>query len=162
MVVVRKNISREKGELCLFDEIRYFFYITNEWVEQAEEIVLGPEGANGRCDQENLIQQLQGGVHAFKAPVDSLLSNWAYMVMTGLARNLKAWAALVLPETGRWAATYRAEKLWLLAIEFKTFINALVAIPCQIVRQARCIVYRVLAYNPYQPLFFRLLDVLRC
>jgi hypothetical protein len=162
MVVVRKNISREKGELRLFDEIRYLFYITNEWVDEAEAIVLGPDGANGRCNQENLIQQMHAGVPALQAPVDTLLSNWAYMVMTGLARNLKAWAALVLPETGRWAATYRAEKLWLLAIEFKTFINALVAIPCQIVRQARCIVYRVLAYNPYQPLFFRLLDVLRC
>ena len=162
MVVVRKNISREKGERCLFDEIRYFFYITNEWVEEAEEIVLGPEGANGRCDQENLIQQLQGGVHAFKAPVDSLLSNWAYTVMTSLAWNLKAWAALMLPETGAETKRLRAEKSWLLGIEFKTFINALVAIPCQIVRQARCVIYRVMGYNPYQPIFFRLLNLLQC
>jgi hypothetical protein len=162
MVVVRKNISREKGELCLFDEIRHFFYITNEWVEETEGIVLGPEGANGRCNQENLIQQLQGGVHAFRAPVDSLLSNWAYMVMTALAWNLKAWAALMLPETGPEAKRLRAEKSWLLGIEFKTFINALVAIPCQIVRQARCVIYRVLGYNPYQPIFFRLLAALRC
>ena len=29
MVVVRKNISVQKGEVVLFDEIRYFFYITN-------------------------------------------------------------------------------------------------------------------------------------
>ena len=97
-----------------------------------------------------------------KTPVDSLLSNWAYMVMTGLAWNLKAWAALVLPETGRWAEKYRADKLWLLGIEFKTFINALVAIPCQIVRQARGIIYRVLAYNPHQSIFFRLLKQLQC
>jgi hypothetical protein len=162
MVVVRKNISREKGELRLFDEIRYFFYITNEWVPEAEDIVLGPHGANGRCDQENLIQQIHAGVPALQAPVDTLVSNWAYMVMTSLAWNLKAWAALSLPESGRWAEKYRAEKLWLLGIEFKTFINALIAIPCQIVRQARRVVYRVLAYNPHQPLFFRLLDALRC
>ena len=32
MIVVRKNISKEKGELRLFDEIRYFFYITNDWI----------------------------------------------------------------------------------------------------------------------------------
>ena len=146
----------------LFDEIRHFFYITNEWLDDAEAIVLAPDGANGRCHQENLIQQMQAGVPALQAPVDSLLSNWAYMVMTGLAWNLKAWAALMLPETGRWAEKYRAEKLWLLGIEFKTFINALVAIPCQIVRQAHAIIYRVLAYNPYQPIFFRLLDELRC
>ena len=30
MVVLRKNISVEKGEEVLFDEIRYFFYITND------------------------------------------------------------------------------------------------------------------------------------
>jgi hypothetical protein len=162
MVVVRKNISREKGELRLFDEIRYFFYISNEWVVDAGEIVLGPHGANGRCQQENLIQQLHAGVWALQAPVDTLLSNWAYMVMTSLAWNLKAWAALSLPETGRWATKYRADKLWLLGIEFKTFINALVAIPCQIVRQARRLLYRVLAYNPHQAIFFRLCAVLRC
>jgi len=162
IVVVRKNISREKGELRLFDKIRHFFYITNDWVADAWEIVLGPNGANGRCQQENLIQQLHAGVSALQAPVDTLLSNWAYMVMTSLAWNLKAWAALSLPETGRWATKYRADKLWLLGIEFKTFINALVAIPCQIVRQARRLVYRVLAYNPYQVIFFRLCAVLRC
>jgi Transposase DDE domain group 1 len=83
MVVVRKNISREKGELRLFDEIRYLFYITNEWVDEAEAIVLGPHGANGRCNQENLIQQMHAGVPALQAPLDTLLSNWAYMVMTG-------------------------------------------------------------------------------
>jgi len=54
--------------------------------------------ANGRCDQENLIAQLQGGVHALRAAVDNLVSNWAYMVMTALAWNLKAWFALSVPE----------------------------------------------------------------
>jgi hypothetical protein len=131
-------------------------------VADAGEIVLAPYGANGRCQQENLIQQLHAGVSALQAPLDTLLSNWAYMVMTSLAWNLKAWAALSLPETGRWGAQYRADKLWLLGIEFKTFINALVAIPCQIVRQARRLVYRVLAYNPHQRIFFRLCAALRC
>jgi Transposase DDE domain group 1 len=162
MVVVRKNISRQKGELRLFDEIRYLFYITNDWVADRTEIVLAPRGANGRCQQENVIQQLQNGVHALQAPVANLLSNWAYMVMTSLAWNLKAWAALSLPESGRWAAKHRAEKQWLLSIEFKTFIHALIAIPCQIVRQARRLLYRVLAYNPYQSIFFRLVHVLTC
>ncbi len=162
MVVVRKNISREKGELRLFDEMRYFFYISNDRALAAWEIVLAPEGANGRCQQENVIQQLHAGVFALRAPLDTLLSNWAYMVMTSLAWNLKAWAALSLPETGRWATQYRADKLWLLGIEFKTFINTMVAIPCQIVRQARRLVYRVLAYNPYQAIFFRLCEALQC
>jgi hypothetical protein len=82
MVVVRKNITREKGERRLFDEVRYFFYITNDRVSEAAEVVFS---ANGRCDQENLLAQLHGGVRALKAPSDTLESNWAYMVMTALA-----------------------------------------------------------------------------
>jgi hypothetical protein len=162
LIIVRKNISREKGERRLFDEIRYFFYLTNDYVSTPEQIVCGAKyGANHRCDQENLLAQLHGGCHALHAPVDNLESNWAYMVMTALAWNLKAWAALTLPETpGRWRVKYRAEKLWLLGLEFKTFVNALIAIPCQLVRQARGLIFRVLAYNPHQAMFFRLVDAL--
>jgi hypothetical protein len=161
MVVVRKHISREKGEACLpgLEEIRYFFYITNDWVSDADEIVFS---ANDRCHQENLIQQLHDGVHALNAPVDNLESNWAYMVMTSLAWNLKAWAALMLPETGRWQEKYRADKVWLLGLEFKAFVNTLIAIPCQVIRGARRLLFRVLAYNAHQAIFFRLVDALRC
>jgi hypothetical protein len=162
LIIVRKNISREKGERRLFDEIRYFFYLTNDYVSTPEQIVGGANyGANHRCDRENLLAQLHGGCHPLHAPVDNLESNWAYMVMTALAWNLKAWAALTLPETpGRWRVKYRAEKLWLLGLEFKTFVNALIAIPCQLVRQARALIFRVLAYHPHQATFFRLVDAL--
>ena len=54
--------------------------------------------AGGRCDQENLVAQLKGGVHALTTPVDNLVSNWAYMVMASLAWSLKAWAVLLVPE----------------------------------------------------------------
>jgi hypothetical protein len=159
MVVVRKNISVEKGEQRLFDDIRYFFYISNEWVPEAEDNVFS---ANDRCNQENLIAQLKGGVYALRAPVDSLESNWAYMVMTALGWNLKAWWALLLPETpGRWHQRQRADKQWVMKLEFRRFVNAFVQIPCQIVRQARKLIYRVLAWNPYQPIFFRLVTALR-
>jgi DDE family transposase len=160
MVVVRKNISVEKGEQVLFADIRYFFYLANDWGPEANEIVF--EG-NKRCNQENLLAQLQGSVRALTAPVDNLESNWAYMVMTALAWNLKAWWALTLPEEpGRWQAKYQADKLWVLGIEFKTFVNAFVRQACQIVRTGRKLVYRLLAWNPYQPIFFRLVSVLRC
>jgi len=150
----------EKGEKLLFDRIVYFFYITNDWVSAANEIVFA---ANGRCHQENLLAQLHNGVRALQAPVDNLVSNWAYMVMTALAWNLKAWCALALPESpGRWQEKHRAEKQWLLHIEFKTFVNAFVRLPCQIVRTGRKLVYRLLAWNPYQPIFFRLVSALRC
>ena len=94
--------------------------------------------------------------------MDNLESNWAYMVMTSLAWSLKAWAALRLPETGRWADKYRADKLWLLGLEFKAFVNTMIAIPCQIVCQARRLVCRLLSCHPYLPIFFRLTEVLHC
>jgi hypothetical protein len=160
MVVVRKNITKEKGELRLHDEIRYFFYITNDWIREANEIVFC---ANDRCDQENLLAQLHSGCRALQAPVDNLESNWAYMVMTALAWDLKAWFALMLPEgVGRHRDSYRADKLWVLRLEFKTFVQAFVQLPCKIVRTGRRLVYRLLSWNPYQRIFFRLLDVLRC
>jgi hypothetical protein len=160
MVVVRKNLSVEKGERVLFDDVRYFFYLTNEWVPEADEIVFG---ANDRCHQENLLAQLHSGVRALRAPVDNLESNWAYMVMTALAWDLKAWWALLLPAApGRWQAKHQAEKRWVLGLEFKTFVNAFVRLPCQIVRTARRLVYRLLSWNPHLPIFFRLVARLNC
>jgi len=160
LVVVRKNISVEKGEKLLFDRIEYFFYITNDWVSEADEVVFS---ANDRCDQENLLAQLHGGVRALRAPVDNLESNWAYMVQTALAWNLKAWWALSLPEQpGRWQGKHQLEKRWVLRLEFKAFVNAFMRLPCQIIRTGRKLVYRLLSWNPYQTIFFRLLDVLRC
>jgi hypothetical protein len=159
MVVVRKNISQEKGEQRLLDEIRYFFYITNDRESSAAEIVFG---CNDRCDQENLLAQLAGGVRALAAPVDNLVSNWAYMVMVSLAWTLKAWAALLLPVKRRWHEKHQAQRRTLLRMEFKTFVNAVVKVPCQIVRQARRMIFRVLSWNPHLPVFFRLCSVLRC
>jgi hypothetical protein len=72
LVVVRKNISVQKGETVLFEDIKYFFYITNHTAYSAEQIVAL---ANGRCDQENVIEQLKNGVNAMRMPVDDLLSN---------------------------------------------------------------------------------------
>jgi Transposase DDE domain group 1 len=160
MVVVRKNLSVEQGEHLLFDRIVYYFYITNDWLSPAAEIVFS---ANDRCDQENLLAQLAGGVRALRAPVDNLVSNWAYMVMTALAWDLKAWWALLLPESpGRWAEKHRAEKRWVLKLEFRTFVNTFMQLPCQLVRTGGRLVYRLLSWNPHQSIFFRLLDRLRC
>jgi hypothetical protein len=160
MVVVRKNLSVEKGERLLFEDLRYFFYITNGRGRTKAEVVFA---ANDRCHQENLLAQLHGGVRALHAPVNTLVSNWAYMVMTALAWNLKAWWALALPERpGRWQERHRAEKRWVLGLEFKTFVSAFVRLPCQIVRTGRKLVYRVLAWNPYQRIFFRVVTALRC
>jgi Transposase DDE domain group 1 len=160
MVVVRKNLTREKGERRLFDEVRYFFYITNDRASAASDVVFT---ANDRCNQENLLSQLHGGVRALKAPSDTLESNWAYMVMTALAWNLKAWWALTLPEQpGRWHEKHGEDKQWVLRLEFKAFVSAFVRLPCQVVRTGRKLVYRLLGWNPHLAIFFRLTDALRC
>jgi hypothetical protein len=160
MVVVRKNISVEKGERVLFPLVVYFFYITNEWEWTPAEVVFE---ANDRCNQENDIAQLKNAVRALHAPLDNLESNWAYMLMTSLAWSLKAWWALMLPEApGRWQEKHRADKHWALKIEFKTFLNAFMLVPCQVIKTGRKLVYRLLSWNPHLPIFFRLLDVLRC
>jgi hypothetical protein len=90
--------------------------------------------------------------------VDDLVSNWAYMVMASLAWSLKAWAALLVPETPRHAAEHRAQKRTLLRMEFATFRAAMIAIPCQIVRSGRRLVYRLLSWNPWQGAFLRLVE----
>ena len=158
MVVVRKNISVLQGEHRLFDQIRYFFYLTNDRTTALPDLVFL---ANDRCNQENLIDQLKHGVGATRMPVDALLSNWAYMVMAALAWTLKAWFALRLPETGRWAARYAAEKAAVLRMEFKAFVNAFVRIPVQLVRTGRRLVFRLLAWNPWQAVFLRGVDHVR-
>jgi hypothetical protein len=155
MVVVRKNISVEQGDQRLFDEIRYLFYLTNDRETSAAEVVFL---ANDRCNQENLIDQLKHGVGATRMPVDTLLSNGAYMVMAALAWTLKAWFALRLPETGRWAARYAAEKAAVLRMEFKAFLHAFMLIPVQVVRTSRRLVFRLLAWNPWQAVFLRGFD----
>lgn len=157
MVVVRKNISVARGEHRLIDQIRYCFYITNDRVTDAAEAVFF---ANDRCNQENLLDQLKHGVGAMRMPVDTLLSNWAYMVMAALAWTLKAWFALRLPATGRWAARYAAEKTAVLRMEFKAFLHAFILIPVQVVRTSRRLVFRLLAWNPWQAVLLRGFDQL--
>jgi hypothetical protein len=155
VVALRKNISVERGENVLFDEYRYFFYITNDRVLTADEVV---GEARRRCNQENLIGQLKGGVRALHAPVNTLNANWAYMTMASLAWSIKAWCALLVPVSPRWAERHGEQRRRLLTMEFRTFRAAFIDIPCQIVRTARSIRWRVLAWNPWLGPFFRLLD----
>ena len=111
VVALRKNISVDRsrgGHLC---EYRYFFYITNDWDMTADEVI---DEARQRCNQENLISQLNPGVRALHAPVNTLCANWAYMTMAALAWSLKAWCALLLPVSPRWAERHNEQRRRLL------------------------------------------------
>lgn len=155
MIVLRKRVEVNKGQLRLFEEYRYFFYITNDRTMTAEEVVFS---ANDRCDQENLIAQLKGGVYALTTPVDDLVSNWAYMVMGSLAWSLKAWSALLVPIAPRHRAKHAEEKRTLLRMEFATYCAAFIQMPCQIVRSGGRLIYRLLSWNPWQGAFLRLVE----
>jgi hypothetical protein len=159
LIIVRQTIRVEQGQARLFDEIRYRFYLTNDREITPRAAVFK---ANDRCDQENLIAQLKGGVHALRAAVDNLVSNWAYMVMTALAWSLKAWFALSVPEHPRHKTTHRQQKRDLLRMEFKRFVNAIMLMPCQIVRGGRRLIFRLLSWNPWQGVFLRVVHALRC
>jgi hypothetical protein len=155
MIVLRKRVEVGKGQLRLFEEYRDFFYITNDRTMTAEEVVFS---ANDRCDQENLIAQLKGGVHALEAPVDDLVSNWASMVMGSLAWSLKAWSALLVPIVARHRVKHTEERRTLLRMEFATYCAAFIQMPCQLVRSGGRLIYRLLSWNPWQGVFLRLVE----
>ncbi len=150
MIVVRKNLTVEKGEIHLFDDIRYFFYVTNDPELTPEEVV---GHANARCDQENLIEQLKNGVNALRVPMYDLVSNWAYMVIASLAWTLKAWMGLVQAK--------ESDRDDLLRMKFKKFVHRLMLVPCQVVRGARRVMMRVLAYTSGVRLLFETVTAAR-
>jgi hypothetical protein len=137
IVALRKNISKAKGEQVLFEEIRYFFYITTRADLSAAEVV---RCANERCDQENVIEQLKNGVNALRVPLYDLLSNWAYMVIAALAWNLKSWFAMMMHR--------KSDRRLCIAMEFRRFLHSLILIPCHVMRRARGITLRLIGYQP--------------
>jgi hypothetical protein len=157
IVVLRKLIVEECGQRTLGAHYRYFFYVTNDWKLTQEQVVAE---ANGRCNQENLIEQLKNGARALHAPLNTLDANWAYMVIASLAWTLKAWFALLLAIVPRWHEQHERDRQFVLKMEFRSFLRHFILIPAQIVRTGRSLIYRLLAWRPHLPVLFRLLDAL--
>ena len=152
VVVVRKTILVTKGIESLFPETRYFFYISNLEGVSAREIV---REANQRCNQENLNSHLKSGVHALRAPLKTLNSNWAFMVMTSLAWSFKAWYAMLMPIAAQTADSDRAVAKRLLTMEFRTFVNNLMAVPVLVIESGRRLLLRLLTESPWTPHILR-------
>jgi hypothetical protein len=157
IVVLRKTIVEEQGQLCLGQSYRYFFYVTNDRTMTLEQVV---REANDRCNQENLHAQLKGSLRALRAPLNTLHANWAYMAIVAIAWSLKAWFALVIPIAPRWRTQHEADRERVLRMEFRSFVQRFILVPAQIVRTGRRLVYRLLAWRPELPIFFRFLDAL--
>lgn len=155
MVVLKKQVSVSQGQLKLFDESPYFFYITNlpQKTSPPRAIV---KHSNNRCDQENVIAQLKA-MGALSAPLHDLVSNEAYMVMATLAWNLKSWLGLSITETGPPVAKKKrqADKHRIVRMDFSTFCQSLIQIPAQIVNTGRRLVYRLLTWTPWLETLFR-------
>ena len=150
MIILRKTIKVTKGELKLFDDIRYFFYITNDMKKSAEDLV---QFYRNRADHENDIEQLKNGARSLQAPSDTLVSNWAYMVIASLAWDMKAWYGMLLP--------YRHIGLQIMRMEFRRFINTFIRIPCLIIKTGRRICYRAVGYNAQLKHVFNFSDKLK-
>ncbi len=147
LVAVRKLIETARAGERLFEEYAYFFYITNEPKARcsARQVV---SHANDRCDQENTISQLHA-CGALSAPLDNLVSNWAYMAIASLAWTLKCWSGLMIRPEG--TAKQREEqheiKTRIIRMEFSTFLQTIIQIPAQIIRTSRRLIYRLLTFR---------------
>jgi hypothetical protein len=137
VVALRKNISRSRGEQVLFDEIRYFFYVTTRTDLSAEQVVAC---ANERCDQENVIAALKSGIGALRVPLHDLVSNWAYMLIAALAWNIKSWFAMMMHR--------KQDRREHIRMEFRRFFNSIILIPAMVTRRARTVTIRLIGYNP--------------
>lgn len=138
MIVLRKTIRVEQGQLRLQDETVYFFYVTNIPVQElsAADVIFQ---ANARCDQENVIEQLKNGVRAMRMPSNGLVSNGVWLVIAALAWNMKSWLSSMLPQ--------QKEARELGRMEFRRFLNTIMLLPCQVVKTGRKVVLRVLTFS---------------
>lgn len=152
LVIVCKELEvTEQGRL--FDDCKYFFYLTNESKRELKTNEVVYE-SNARCDQENILAQLNQ-CRALHAPVDNLESNWAFMVMTALSWNLKSWIGLSVPVSGRWKEQHLKERRDVQRMEFKRFIDQFVRLPAQIIRGGRQLTVRLLSWNESLHVFNR-------
>jgi len=128
-LIIRRQLIEESFQGRFFEVWRYRYAITNlpGSVTTAEVLRLTYQ----RCDQENIVEQLQSGVAAMRMPTGTLLANAALLACARIAHNFKAWLAmLALPEeVMRW--------------EWKRFRKAFVFLAARVVLNARQTLVRI-------------------
>ncbi len=136
-LVIRRQRIEEHHQGELFELWRYRYVMTN--LPRSTSTQEAVDLTYQRCDQENVIEQLQHGIAGMRMPTGGLLSNAAFLTCARLAHNLKAWLAqLALPrETMRW--------------EWKRFRHAFVYVAARILRQSRQIHVRIAASHRTAP-----------
>ena len=136
-LVIRRQRIEEHHQGELFELWRYRYVMTN--LPPSTSTQEAVDLTYQRCDQENVIEQLQHGIAGMRMPTGGLLSNAAFLTCARLAHNLKAWLAqLALPrETMRW--------------EWKRFRHAFVYVAARVLRQSRQIHVRIAASHRTAP-----------
>lgn len=101
-LIIRRQRIEESRQGELFELWRYRFVLTN--LPRSTSVLEAIRLTYQRCDQENVIEQLQSGVAAMRMPTGTLLANHAFLTCARIAHNMKAWlAALAVPrEVMRW------------------------------------------------------------
>lgn len=147
-LVIRRQRIEEHYQGELFELWRYRYVLTN--LPRSTSAAEAMDLTYRRCDQENVIEQLQHGVASMRMPTGSLLANAAFLTCARLAHNLKAWLAQwALPrETMRW--------------EWKRFRHAFVYVAARILRQSRQIHVRIAAGHRTAPILVRAQARLQC
>ena len=128
LIIRRQLIEETDNQGQLFERYRYRFAFSNIDDASPQDIL---DLTYGRCDQENIVEQLQNGVAAMRMPTGELLANAAFLTCARLAHNFKSWLAQLAlpPETMRW--------------EWKRFRLAFLYIAATVVHHARQVVVRL-------------------
>ncbi len=129
LVIRRQIVKHSQGQKVLFDEERYLYVVTNlPKTIRSERVV---DLTYGRCDQENVIEQMSNGLVAWRMPVREFAGNSAWLEIARLAWNIAKWIAqLALPvEVIRW--------------EWKRFRQAFVLAAATVIKRARQIWVRM-------------------
>jgi hypothetical protein len=128
-LIIRRQRIDEHDQGKLFEKWRYRYVLTNLPMSvPARQVV---DMTYHRCDQENVIEQLQSGIAAMRMPTGGFLANHAYMLCARLAHNMKAWLAQLAlsSETMRW--------------EWKRFRRCFVQIAARVIHSGRRTIVRL-------------------
>ena len=150
IIVTKKELDVMEGQLVLFDEVKYFFYITNINDQSPKELLTF---IHGRANHENKIEQLANGIHALKMPAAEFMANWAYMAICSLAWNIKSWLGLIIPD--------QAKRHRITSCEFKSFQNMIINIPCQIIKSGRQIIFKFLNCNEWVNIILDIFQIIK-
>ena len=150
VIVCKKELDIMEGQLRMFEDVKYFFYITNIKDQSAKELL---NFMHGRANHENKIEQLANGIHALKMPAAEFMANWAYMAICSLAWNIKSWLGLMIPD--------ETKRQRIISCEFKSFQNMIINIPCQIIKTGRKIIFKFLNYNDWVKIIYDTFKIIK-